>query len=148
MDSQADLRDRAKRSLKVAEHMLTQTYPIVNDPKLILAISEDIYTALSSSMSAITLSEGDFHQDFADFKQRSSELGFKEDEIDLIERFHSIITEHKESPVEFARKDKFVICDEKYNFDSLSLDDMKSYLFRARLFVEKAEAILDSKENK
>ena len=142
MDSK-EFKDKANQSLKLAEHMLTKTYPMVNDPKLILAISEDIHIALLSIIKAL-LGKG---AELADFERKAQSLNFQTDEIELVKRFDAIIKEHKDSPVEFSRKDKFVICDDDYNFDSITLDDMKKYLFRARLFVEKVEAIICSREN-
>lgn len=138
-----ELITKANQSLKIAEHMLTKTYPLSNDPKLILAISEDIHIALSSIIEAL-LGKG---SDMADFEQKANELNFDNDEIEIVRRFDAIIREHKASPIEFSRKDKFVICDVDYNVDSITLDDMKKYLFRARLFVERAEAIIYSREN-
>ena len=45
--------DRARKSLKVAEQMLIHTYPVVEDPKLILAVAGDVYAALEQSMDAL-----------------------------------------------------------------------------------------------
>jgi hypothetical protein len=150
MESSTDLIDRARNSLKVAEQMLIHTYPVVNDPKLILAVAGDIYSALTSSIEAVLAKENrkadDFHGNFKAFKEIAPKHSFKQDDIELINTIHNIITEHKESPVEFARKDKFVICDEKYNLDVLSHEDMKKYLFRARLFIEAVESIVREKQ--
>jgi hypothetical protein len=159
MESSEELKKRAKTSLQVAECMLTKTYPVVNDPKLILAIAGDIYTALVSGMTALITHEkqehkpefnedNDFESKFNAFKEIASNNGFTKDEVALVSNIHNIMSEHKESPVEFARKDRFVICDENYRCESLSLDDMKSYLFKARLFIEKTESIIDGRENK
>lgn len=144
MESKQDLTTRAYQSLKLAEHMLIRTYPMVDDPKLILAISEDIHIALFSMVEALYGKDADLGV----FKEKAVSSGFNSDEIELVKRLDNIIQEHKDSPVEFTRKDKFVICDDSYNTDSITLDDMKKYLFEARLFVEKAEAILRGKENK
>jgi hypothetical protein len=155
MESCEDLKERARRSIQVAEHMLIKTYPVVDDPKLILAVAGDIYTALTSSMEALLISKkeenqlefsNDFSSRFSAFKGIANDHGFSEEDLAMIEELDRIMEEHRESPVEFARKDKFVICDEKYNLEAISLDDMKSYLFKARLFIEKAETIMNSKE--
>lgn len=140
MDSTDELKAKAEESLKLAEHMLIKTYPLANDPKIILAVAEDTYIALQSIILSLGIKP-------EDFPQKAEEIGFKSDEIELFSRLKAIIKEHEDSPVEFSRKDKFVICDDFYNTDSITLDDMKKYLFRARLFVEKAENITDSKEN-
>ncbi len=143
MDSQDSMR-RARRSLDVAEHMLNSTYPLVEDPKLILAVSEDLFTALLSSVFALVGRDG--ADGIERFRREAAGLGFTEEDVGLLDRLQDIIREHEESPVEFARKDKFVICDDDYACDVVSVEDMKNYLFKARLFVEKAEAEFGSRE--
>jgi hypothetical protein len=153
MESSEDLRERARRSLQVAEQMLSKTYPIVNDPKLILAIAEDIYAALTSSMTALLVKKqekvqvsDDFSSIFTAFQQIAPDLSFQQDDLEIIKELSTIIAEHKDSPVEFPRKDKFIICDNEYKCTTITLDDMKSYLFRARLFVEKVNDALDKEQ--
>ena len=148
MESFEDLRARARRSLQIAEHMITRTYPLVNDPKLILAVADDIYTAVMSSMTAILVRKNqdfsdDFSSRFAVFQKIAPDYGFTSEDMAFIKEINNIISEHEESPVEFARKDRFVICDNEYDCKSISLEDMKNYLFRARLFIEKAESALE-----
>ena len=147
MDSCKDLIDRAHRSLKVAGHMIEKTYPMVNDPKLILAVAGDIYSAVLSSMTAVVLKEGevvneDFKSRFDSFRKLAPDYGFTSDDNLLIAKLDRIITAHRESPVEFPRKDHFVICGDKYDCMKLSIDEMKNYLFNATLFVEKADVVV------
>ncbi len=133
--------------MKVAENILTKTYALVNDPKIILAVAEDIYSALVFSVEAVLrhhdiFFNDDFGSKFAAFKKLAAEKGFKDDDISMLADFNRIIREHEASPVEFSRKDCFVICDGDYRCDVISLVDMQKYLFRARLFVEKAGSAL------
>jgi hypothetical protein len=147
MESVKGLQERARRNIEVAEQVLVKTYPAVHDPKLILAVAGDVYAALMSSIEAILIDCGrDFSDDFGSrfiaFKRIAPAGGFDGSDIALVEDVHKIVSEHESSPVEFPRKDRFVICDERYCCDIISLSDMKNYLFRARLFVEKAERVL------
>ncbi len=148
MESSYDLRARARRSLEVAEQVLIRTYPVVKDPKLILAVAGDIYSAVTSSIEAFILEKGgdlgaDFRSNLAKFTRVAKDYSFGDDDLELIGRLHDIIEAHKESPVEFPRKDRFIICDERYDCKEITLEDMKNYLFRARLFIEKSEASLE-----
>ena len=45
--------DKAKKSLNIAGHMLSVTYPLVKDPKLIPAIMENIFAAYYNAVDAI-----------------------------------------------------------------------------------------------
>lgn len=144
MDSCEDLIDKAHRSLKVARHMIEKTYPMVDDPKLILAVAGDIYDAVLNSMTAVVLNNGEvitdnFQSRFDSFKRVATGYGFTHEDNGLIAELDELITAHRESPVEFPRKDHFIICDDKYDFMKISLEDTKKYLFRATLFVEKAD---------
>ncbi|MBW2967758.1 hypothetical protein KY362_04685 [Candidatus Woesearchaeota archaeon] len=121
----------ANKSLEVAEHMLIKTYPMVNDPKVLLAILEDIYTAVMEAISEVAKGES-FREKMAAFSQFA-----KSHDIDtgFIEEMHSILEQHKESPVEFARKDKFVICDASYACKVVEYSALKRYLFKAKNLV-------------
>lgn len=146
MSSFEDYIIEARRSLKVAEHLLNSTYPAVRDPRLILAVAEDIYTAVSIAMDA-ALSENDrssekgFVKRFEAFRALAGNCGLADDELSLPSELNKIIQEHKDSPVEFARKGDFVICDDDYACSVISSEDMKKYLFRAGLFIAKVEAM-------
>lgn len=134
---------RARKGLKVAEMLLSRTYPASEDTKIFLAAIEDIYFALVECVQAMFVIKGveipkeidDLIEEFSDF---SDALGFTANHLETITKLHKIITAHQESPVEFARKDGFVICEESYAFRKLTMNDMQKYLFDARLFMEKA----------
>ena len=46
-------REEAIKKLKIADHMLTITYQLVQDPKLLLAVLDNIYTAMEKAMSSV-----------------------------------------------------------------------------------------------
>ena len=48
MESYEIARDKAKRHVKIADHMLTQTYPLIQDPKLLIAVMDNIFNAFDS----------------------------------------------------------------------------------------------------
>ncbi|MBN1544736.1 hypothetical protein JW898_04715 [Candidatus Woesearchaeota archaeon] len=157
MESLEELKDSARKSLKVAERVLIQTYPFVNDPRLVLAVAGDIYSALMSSIRALLLAgekglknslPDDFGSLFSSFKDVAGVYGFTEEDLSLVSDTCRILLAHKESPVEFARRDSMVICDSRYECSRISVDDMKKYLFRARLFVEKSESVLRDMEKR
>ena len=143
----------ARKRLAVAESMITKTYSLSHDPKILLAVAEDIYAALLSSVRAVLAASkkkarGDFSAIFALFRDVSEEHGFGEDDLSLLQALHKVISEHESSPVEFARKGSFVMCDRNYRCEVLSLGDMQKYLFRVRLFIRKAEKMLMQRDTK
>ncbi|NQV08762.1 hypothetical protein HQ529_02835 [Candidatus Woesearchaeota archaeon] len=140
-------REKALKHLRVADHMLTQTYPLVKDPKLLIAVLENIFRSLSSAMSSILYYERlfkrippfseDFDSMFNTFKARCTRrYDINIEYITLIQNIKDLIQEHKKSPVEFARKDKFVITTESYHLRIISTDKIKEYISKAKLFIE------------
>ncbi|MBW2964847.1 hypothetical protein KY363_05300 [Candidatus Woesearchaeota archaeon] len=146
---ESELLLRARNLLQVAEQVLLRTYPLVNDPKLLLGVAQDIHAALKSAMKAVLEKEGiskdGFDAEFDALKGIAGRFRLSADELEVIGTMHTIIAAHEASPVEFPRHDCFVICDEKYDMMTITVDNMKSFLFRAGLFVEKVEDVFRAK---
>ena len=128
---------KALRSLHVAEYMLTNTYPSVREPKLLLAIIDDLHISHINLIHAILKKEkkdtsDDFIHTFSEFKSISKKYEFTDEDFDLIFKIKRILDEHKESKVEFARKDKFIICLDNYKMESIGVEDVKEYIFKSK----------------
>ena len=145
-----DSRDGAKKKLATADHMLTQTYPLVNDPKLLLGIVKNIDEAIKEAILAMLLYEAsmkriskvpeDFQQQLSLFKREVvRRYGLPDSLVEFVRELGEILLEHKHSPVEFARKDKFVICDEHYNVKMLTQNSLKKHLSKAKIFIKYVE---------
>lgn len=140
-------REKAVRHLKIADHMLTQTYPLIKDPKLLIAVLENTFLSLSNAMASILHYERlfkrippfqeDFDSMFNTFKARCTRrYDINIEYITLIQNIRDLLKQHKKSPVEFARKDKFVITTESYHLRIISIDKMKEYISKAKLFIQ------------
>ena len=156
METYEEARGKAKRHIKIADHMLTQTYPLVQDPKLLVAVMENLFSAMDSSMSAILYYERlfkripPFHDSFDSklniFRARCiRRYNFSTDYIILIQNIREILKEHKESPFEFSRKGRFVICSDNYRMKTISVDKMKGYIRQAKDFVAEMETMVNKK---
>jgi len=53
MEKFQELRELSKKRIRVADHMLTMTYPLVQDSKLLLAVVENIFLALTYIMGSV-----------------------------------------------------------------------------------------------
>src|SRR3989338_1590780 len=116
MEKFQELRDSAGKKLKIADYMLTMTYPLVKDPKLLLSVVENLFLAYSYSISSLLHYERlfkripPFHDDFSSkldlFMDKCLErYGIDEENIRIIRDLREIIVAHRKSPVEFSRKD-------------------------------------------
>jgi hypothetical protein len=147
------LGDEAKKKIKVADHMLTITYPLVQDPKLLLAILENVFLAQTDAMSSVLEYERlfkrvpPFHDTFdSKFNLFRSKIAPKSNinpyYIKMMQEVKEIVVGHKQSPVEFARKDKFVICSSEYNLKTLNMADVKKYVEQTKQFVREMEVLV------
>ena len=140
------LRDKATQKIRVADHMLFMTYPLVKDPKLLLSIIENIFASLDFGMSALLQHErlfkrippyhDTFPTRFEIFKDKMiPRYKISPNHAKLIIDVRSIISQHKKSPVEFARKDKFVICSPSYSLKTIDINLVKKYIFEKSLLI-------------
>ena len=153
MSDYLDFLKKARKNLHVADYMLTQTYPLVKYTKLLLAVMENLFLALSNTMDSLLYFERErksippFHNSF-DSRFNTFKLklvgkhNLNKDHLNLIQDIKALISSHKNSPVEFVRQDKFVICSEEYDMKSISVEQMRSFIQRSRSFLEDVNKIM------
>ena len=158
MEKYEELRDMARKKIQIADHMLTMTYPMVKDPKLLLAVMENIFLALTNSIGSLLHYERNYKrvppfQDtfvskFNIFKQKcAGKHNIDEEMILMIQEIKDIILQHKKSPVEFTRNDSFVICSDDYKMKTISLEKMKDYISKSKLFVQNINNIINQNQD-
>jgi hypothetical protein len=153
MEKFQEARDKAKKNIQIADHMLSVTFPLVKDTKLLLAVIENIFLAYTNSIAAILHYERllknippfqeTFESKFSMFRERCvHKYNFDKSHLTEIQDIKNIIVEHKKSPIEFKRGDKFVICSDSYNIKTVSIEDIKRYINRAKVFIEAIDNIV------
>jgi hypothetical protein len=151
-------KQKAVRNLEIGEHMLTVTYPLLKDTKLLLGVCENIFLALTNIMSSVVYHEltfkrvppfqDDFDSKFSVFNRRIvPRYGVKKDYIDLLRDMKELVLKHKKSPVEFVRKDKFIICDDNYEYEAIDAAKLRKYLDDAKEFYKDMSKITEKHEN-
>lgn len=127
---------QAKKSLKIADHLLIGTYNLVNDPKILLGVLANLYDAYKNTIKYVLsqkavmplkTEKGQLEQFIHQFESKISK-----NEMQSIKKIYDLFEEHKTSSVEFARKQKLVICDNKYEFNALSFEKLKTHLKHAK----------------
>jgi len=134
----------AKKKIQVADHMLTQTYPLVKDPKLLLAVVDNISSGMELAMDTLLNFERTykrippFPDNFSSKHMALVQLGKK---LDIPSKYglrmrelREIKEQHKKSPVEFSRHGEFVIADSEYNLKKITVDDLKLCIEEAEQF--------------
>ncbi len=147
----------SKKNIHIADHMVFVTYNLVKDPKLLLSAMRNIFLSLTNSMNSLlyherlfkripSLSEN-FASKFSILKDNCAKRhNLNQSYIFLIKDLHNLLLEHKNSPVEFSRKDKFIICSSNYRMKSISLKEIKEYISRTKSFIQDIEKITSENE--
>lgn len=159
MEAYQRLRQEAKKKVSLADHMLTVTYPLVQDSKLLLAVIENIFLALTHTMATILYYEriykrvppffDTFESKYRLFSEKCvPNYGFDENYLEFLREIKEILMAHKRSPIEFSRKDQFVICSEDYQLKILKPEDIKIYVAKTKEFFNMVNSLLDELEIK
>jgi len=148
-------RKEALSRIRAADHMLTQTFHLIKDPKLLISVFSNIAIGTESTMEAILHYDRafkkipPFHDTFSSklhlFQNTSANLHNLGNYVAFLARINDISEKHKKSPMEFGRQDSFVICDDNYGFKTLTAKDLKKIVDEAKQFYAEAEKI--TKEN-
>ncbi len=150
-------RDKALRNLKLADHMISVTYPLLKDNRLLLSATENLFLSLSNGMNAILYYDRLFKRvpPFSDTFTVKYEVFRKKcvprynlnmAHAMLIKEVREILVLHKKSPMEFSRRDTFVICSSDYRLKTISQKDLKNYLSKAKVFIQSMVEIVEQNE--
>jgi hypothetical protein len=143
-------REEAHKQLRMADFMLTQTFPAIQDPKILLAILENIFLGIHNMIVAALSRERHykrippFQEEFSSqyniFRLKIVPLyAMSKEDLALIERVHGILQAHKKSPMEFSAKGAFIICTGEYNLTKITDKDLKCYISKAKVFIQHIE---------
>lgn len=157
MEKFQELREEALKNLKNADHLLIVTYPLVGDTKILLNVADNIFLSLTHAMGAILHHDRlfkyippfneNFEGKFDAFKKKTlRRYNISTEYAKLIEELKEIIVLHKKSPVEFKRKDRFVICTENYRMKAITVNMLKDYLKKTKEFISIMQLITRKNE--
>ncbi|MEK6948822.1 MAG: hypothetical protein AABX34_01280 [Nanoarchaeota archaeon] len=157
MEKFNELMESAEKKLNFADYILSMTYPLVKDPKLLLSVAENMFLAFNYSLTSLLYYERHFKRipPFQDnfslklqlFKDECAErYGIGNEQLKAMQELKEILIAHKKSPIEFPRKESFMIFNESYEAKTLTQDLLKDYIKKAKLFIKKLSTII-RKEN-
>ncbi len=142
----------AIKSIRIADHILYVTYPVVRDKRLLLSSIDRIYDSLLSIVNAILQYDylwkriklyQDSHENFGVFISKSApRYGISPQEINKILEFISLAENHKKSPMEFLRREKIVILSDNLHTRTLDEEILKQYLTLVKGIMSKVKIII------
>lgn len=139
--------------LQSSNHMLTVSYPLLKDTKILLSVATNLLKACEFAMNAllemakhrkiISSYKNDFTHKYNLLIQKVlNEFEVSKIHLKTISRLKEIIKTHKKSSVEFTRKKKFVMASESYELRTLSENDLKNFYQKTKKFVKEVEGVL------
>lgn len=144
--------------LNAAEHLIGTTYQLVKEPKLLVSVIDNIYNAMDLTLSALV----EHKRSFIDISEYNSstesrmeffqkkimqEYALDASIIGFMSDLKKTLDVHKNSNVEFTKKDTFVMTDDDYNLTTLDEATVTKTLTDAKLYIEKLLIILDDSKN-
>ncbi len=149
-------RDNAVKRMKVADHILTMTYPLVRDPKLLKLVMKNMYLALQNAILMLLYYERlykqipPFHENFDTLlpylKKSLHKYGISIGYIGFINEIKEVMQRQKESEVEFVRKDKFVFASRDYDLSVMTNKELKDYIAKTKLFIQQVTEVIEENE--
>ncbi len=142
--------ETAKNEVRVADHMLIMTYPLVRDPKMLIAILKKLMKACDIALNVAVKLEYENKKITVLPKDIGSKIkiigdalhksyGFERMEIRIIKEIYKIMQEHEAAAIEFTRKEKLIISSEDYHLRTLSYNQIKKYVPLIKSFISKIE---------
>ncbi|MGV8161953.1 MAG: hypothetical protein ACP5N2_01300 [Candidatus Nanoarchaeia archaeon] len=145
MEMFQELREKSVKNVLVADHMLGVSYPLLNDPKILVSVANNMLLAVDHALTAVLEHEKLFKRiqnypdtvdgKFAVVKQRALK-GSDLKNYAVIAALIEIVGTHKASPVEFPRQDKYVLCSDTYELRTLTAKELKEHLIKVRGIVD------------
>ncbi len=156
--NEKQLISEAINEVKVADHMLTMTYPLIRDPKMLIAILQKLLNASNKALDTAIRLEYEWKrinaipQNFnakIDILRKGfiKEYNFTNQEIKTVKDIYRIILEHKNASIEFSRHEKFIISDNDYRLRTISVDQIKRYIPLVKSFIEKIYKRVENHES-
>jgi hypothetical protein len=142
----------AIKSLSVADKMLTQTFKMLQDPKILVAVLENVFQAFKFGI--ISLFQYDESNDFLSTIKNNFQIIFEEFQINvakkyslgefikLIDEIQMLRSGHKDASVEFSKKEIYVMCSQDYDCEVLSDEKLRKFIKEAKLFIKRLEKIM------
>jgi len=133
---------QAIKNLQIADHMAYVTYPLVNDRRLLLKIFDEIYKSIIGCINAI-LNYEYLYKRIRLYKENNSNMQtfmtkcaknyeLTNEQIKKIKEILELNKQHKQSAMEFIKKDKIVILSDNLGTQTIDIQKIKIYLLLAK----------------
>jgi hypothetical protein len=148
--------ESASKTLQTADHLIYITFPLIKDNRLLIKIFSEIYTSVLSVVNAVLQYDyaykrimlySDARTNFKNFREKCApRFGITSEEVVKMIEIFKIMEEHRQSPMEFVKMDKFVILSDSLQTDVVTIEKLKEYLLVARKILQKVNNKIENRE--
>ena len=147
MEDHLNLIQQAEKAFTTADHLCYVTLPLLKEPKLMITITQNLDSALTNAIQAL-LNHDHLHKQLQeipkDFEKQlilfenkiMPKYKISKDVLKTIKDVKNIMKQHKSSAVEFTRKEKYFVCDDKYKMKTLDAEQLKVFVFNTRPLIQ------------
>lgn len=139
---------QAQRKLAIAEHLLTKSYPSLNDPKILLSVLQNTLEAIEEALTQrlqearknkeIPTYNTSFNGKLTAYKLHlANNSNLSRVDFMMISEMQELLEEHKQAPTAFRRNNNFVIADNNFNLKTLDEKKTRTYLKRTKKLINK-----------
>ncbi len=143
----------AQDKMLQADHLAFTTYPQVQEPKMLGLVVEDVNVIFLNCMNALLLYErmykriepvkGDFNSELGVLRNHCfRKYGYPSQVANMIAEVRALVEKKRTCPLEFRRKDSYLLCSEDYKIDSLNFKVVRNYVNEAKRFLNKTMDVL------
>lgn len=139
---------QAIRSLQIADHMTYVTFPLVNEQRLLLKIFDEIYKSIINCINA-TLNYEYLYKRISLYSNNKENIrtftnkcaknyNLNNEQIKQILEIIELNKKHKQSAMEFVKKNRVVILSDNLKTQTLDINKIKEYLLLAKELLRQA----------
>lgn len=136
------------RQLEIAQHLLTKSYPALQDPKILLSVLQNILEAIEHAFTAKLIEARKNHEipPYSDtFNGKlnavrmhlAKKLSIHKIDFMMITEIQELLAEQKTAPTAFRRKNAYIIADQDFKLTSLDEKKTKTYITRTRTLLSR-----------
>ena len=153
MEHFRDLVKEANRAFETADHLTYMTYPLVNDKKVLMLIVEHLHKALLKTMEAflyydalykrISFMPRAFESQLEIFRNYTiRKYNLSTETVILIKEIDDLIKYRETAPMEFSRRENYVIASNSYKLKIISIEKVKRFVTQSKLLLQRVNEVL------
>ncbi len=147
--------DEAKNNLDSVHRMITLTLPVLRDNRFLIKIFEQLHDSMLNIVRAVLQYEylykrialyQDAESNFETFMNCAVRYQIPPESVSQIKKIFLLMKRHKESPMEFVKKEKFVILSDSLRFETITLEKLREFYAMASDVLNRAEVSFNRRD--